>query len=370
MERETEIITLQWSGGSYDIYVGRSLESSARKLEAISQADHVVVVAGRGLMEFHAEKVKALAEGLGCADPLVINDIEAEKSYAAAGSCVEDMLSRGLSRKSLVVAVGGGITGDFAGFCSALYMRGIPFVQMPTTLLAMVDASIGGKVAVNLSAGKNIAGAFHQPAAVFSDIDYLVTLDDILFAEGLTESLKHGLLGDSETMSLFRTHSTSELRNPETLLKLVALSARFKADIVMKDEREGGLRALLNLGHTVGHAIEAASYRRGLRHGQAVALGLLASLFLSVEICGMDARHRDDVTELIIAHRLLQYPGALDHDSLIRQLSFDKKKAGDTVPFVLLEELGKPVHGVVVKEEDIRRSFTYIEEVLSRAIIS
>lgn len=207
---------------------------------------------------------------------------EKHKTLASVEKLLRQMARAGGDRGSLLIAFGGGIVGDVGGFVAAIYMRGIPYVQVPTTFLAQVDSSVGGKTGVNLPEGKNLVGSFHHPLAVYADIGVLSTLPDQELRAGLMESVKAGIIRDRALVRYMEAHVRDVLsRDPKALEKVIAASIRMKADVVNKDERESGLRMILNLGHTVGHAVEQASGYKTLLHGEAVGWGMVAALHLA-----------------------------------------------------------------------------------------
>ena len=272
---------------------------------------------------------------------------EAAKSMAEAERVVRELARAGMTREDHVVALGGGVVGDLAGFCAHLYQRGVPVVQIPTTLVAQVDSAYGGKTGVDLPEGKNYAGAYHLPAAVLADAGTLASLPREELAAGFVELLKTGLLAGGE---LWERARSVEALDPGQLSALVFACARYKCEVVAADERDAGLRAVLNLGHTVGHAIEAASGYTLYRHGEAVGLGLLAALRLS------DAQGlRNEVEATLHRHRL---PVALNSvvsvNAVMEALQRDKKRTAAGVGFVLLSEPGAPEVGQVFDADEVR----------------
>jgi shikimate kinase/3-dehydroquinate synthase len=272
---------------------------------------------------------------------------EETKTMRQAERILEDMAAKGMTREDHVVALGGGVVGDIAGFCAHVYQRGVPVVQLPTTLVAQVDSAYGGKTGVDLPQGKNYAGAYHLPAAVIVDTATLDSLPPAEFAAGFVEVLKTGLLAGGDLWE--RVRSIDGLA-PANLDAVVFACARFKCEVVAADERDGDLRHMLNLGHTVGHAIEAATAYKRFRHGEAVGLGLLAALRLS----GAD-QLRIEVERLLQDRRL---PVRLDReisiDAILDALQRDKKRTAAGVGFVLLSEPGQPRVGQVVDPARVR----------------
>lgn len=268
---------------------------------------------------------------------------EESKTMSRAEDVLERLARAGMTREDHIVALGGGVVGDLAGFCAHIYQRGVPVVQVPTTLVAQVDSAYGGKTGVNLSAGKNYAGAYHLPAAVIADTSTLASLPEEELAAGFVEALKTGLLAGGKLWERVRSIDSIE---PGELDDVVFACARYKCEVVAADERDSGLRQVLNLGHTVGHAIEAVSRYEQYRHGEAVGLGLLSALRLS----GADSL-RDEVEEMLRRHGLPvtlgKSPGWGAAD-VVAALQRDKKRTAAGVGFVLLSEPGAPRTGELV----------------------
>jgi shikimate kinase / 3-dehydroquinate synthase len=272
---------------------------------------------------------------------------EASKSMSEAEQVLRELARSGMTREDHVVALGGGVVGDLAGLCAHLYQRGVPVVQVPTTLVAQVDSAYGGKTGVDLPEGKNYAGAYHLPAAVIADTATLATLPGDELAAGFVEALKTGLLAGGALWDRVRA---IESLDPAGLDDVVFACARYKCDVVAADERDAGLRAVLNLGHTVGHAIEAASNYERYRHGEAIGLGLLAALRLSGA-----PRLRDEVESILRRHRLpVVLDPAVGIDETLAALQRDKKRTADGVGFVLLSEPGAPRTGELVDPAKVR----------------
>jgi 3-dehydroquinate synthase len=254
----------------------------------------------------------------------------------------DQLLERGFGRDSGIIALGGGVTGDLAGFVAATYMRGLPYLQVPTTLLAMLDASVGGKTGVDTAKGKNLVGSFHPPVAVIADPLTLATLPEREYRAGLAEAVKHGLIADRDYFEWMETH-VSELsrRDPDTLASLVRRSVEIKAEVVSQDEREGGRRAILNAGHTVAHALEQVSSYQ-LPHGEAVALGLVLECELAEHLdlaeAGLHQRIARLLTRLGLPDRV---PPSVDRTALIARMMGDKKNRSGQIHFALPAGLGR-----------------------------
>lgn len=276
---------------------------------------------------------------------------ESSKSLSAAEGLADRMIAAGLDRGSFVVALGGGVVGDLAGFVAAIYQRGIPFVQIPTTIVAQVDSSIGGKTGVNTRAGKNLIGAFHQPRLVLADTLTLETLPDREYREGFAEVIKHAVIRDAAMLD-----ELDPAGPRASLAPLIARNITIKAAIVAEDEHERtGLRALLNFGHTIGHAIEnVAGYGR-LLHGEAISLGMCAALEISQRKAGLSPEDAQRVRDKLVAFALpLAIPSDLTTDALLEAARRDKKFASGQIRFVLCPRLGEAFVAENITEQDLR----------------
>ncbi len=280
---------------------------------------------------------------------------EKHKRLAEVARLAEEMALAGADRASLLIAFGGGIVGDMGGFLAAIYMRGIPYVQVPTTLLAQVDSSVGGKTGANLGAGKNLVGAFHHPAAVFADVDVLRTLPVNEMRAGLMEVVKAGIIRDARLFKLLEARG-AELLQPKVdaalLTDVVARSVAMKAAVVGEDEREQGVRMILNLGHTIGHAIEAVTGYRRLLHGEAVGWGMLVAITIAAERGLLTTRDQVRAAELV--RGLGQMPGfRAKAEALLTASGRDKKNRGGTRRFVLPNGIGDAVVVEDVGDEEL-----------------
>lgn len=337
-------ITVGLPGGSYEVFVGTDvLEAADAHLPALAEAERAFVVTDRHVSELWFEKLDTGLRARGL-QPVLLGVPEGEEAKAlpVAEALYQQLAVQEAHRDDLMVALGGGSIGDLAGFVAATYMRGLPLVQIPTTLTAQVDAAIGGKTAVNLPEGKNLVGAYHQPAAVLADVATLSTLPDREFRSGLAEVAKYALALDSELLAQLETDPSALLaRDPAALEGVVSRCAAAKARIVEADERDAGRRLMLNYGHTLGHALERLDSFAGRSHGEAVALGMVFAARLS-EGLGIGSE------ELIARHQRLLSALGLEHqaslppaDEILRAFRLDKKYRGG-VRFVLLEDVGKP----------------------------
>ncbi|MFA9429162.1 3-dehydroquinate synthase [Egicoccus sp. AB-alg2] len=272
-----------------------------------------------------------------------VPDGEAAKSAGVLRELWEACASAPLSRRDLIVALGGGVVGDAAGFAAATWNRGVPVLQIPTTLLAQVDAAIGGKTGINLPQGKNLVGAFHQPVAVACDVAVLATLPERIRVEGLGEVVKYGLIADPELLDLLEQRTDEVLAgDPELLAEIVRRSAAVKARVVAADEKEGGVRAHLNLGHTYGHAVESLTGYNEVLHGEAVAIGTVVALRLGVRLGRTPAELADRAEALLERLGLPVRGPALDRDEMWATIARDKKADAGGVRFVVLDALAKP----------------------------
>ncbi len=267
---------------------------------------------------------------------------EPGKRLTAVEFIARRMINAGASRDSAIVAVGGGVTGDVAGFTASIYMRGIPHFQIPTTLLAQVDSSVGGKTGVDLPEGKNLLGTFHQPVQVWSDPRFLSTLPDEELRQGMAEVIKSAVIGDEVLWKFVENHSESiKKRDPEALLRIISASCLLKSRVVQADEKESGYRRVLNLGHTVGHALEKLTGYR-LRHGDCVATGMMAAASLSMRLGMMQPGDVEKIRNVCEAWEMpVTIPRSIEPADIIAAIQADKKRIGDKLHFILPVHIGK-----------------------------
>jgi 3-dehydroquinate synthase len=346
-------------GNSYEIHIGdQILDRMALILARQSWAERYVIVTDTRIDTLHGERVQQALESADLrAERITVPPGEEAKAIGTVLMVTEKLTSLGADRQTALIALGGGVIGDLTGFAASIYMRGIPVIQVPTTLLAQVDSGIGGKTGVDTEWGKNILGTFHQPKGVFIDISFLRTLPDDQFTSGLAEVIKYGaidsptLLGDLEAAA-----ASGSLREPAFLERIIATACRIKKGLVELDERDQGLRRVLNFGHTVGHAVEAAS-AFVLSHGEAVAIGMVAAAGLSEQIHHLPADDRRRIASVIRALGLPdRIPENLDLEEIRDRIARDKKKKGETVRFVLLKKLGAPIVNGGVPDEMLTRT--------------
>jgi 3-dehydroquinate synthase len=280
---------------------------------------------------------------------------EKSKTLKQAGVICEQMIAAGLDRQSFVIGLGGGVIGDISGFVAAIYHRGIPHVQIPTTLLAMVDSSIGGKTGVNTTDGKNLLGAVHHPSLVIDDLDVLKTLPRREFNQGFAEVIKHAIIADAKMFKELQSWEASEALALQSLIKR---NIRIKSKIIAKDEHDRtGKRALLNFGHTVGHAIERAGNYRKFLHGEALSLGIVAACAISIKRAGLLPRQRDAVVDLLQRFKLpTKLPLHFPRNKIVSALKFDKKFEGGEIRFVVTPKIGAAHVSRNVTMKDIREA--------------
>ena len=346
-------LTVHAASRTYPIVVGRDvldeLGPSVRRLRGEGQT---VVVCDDNVAPLYLERVRRSLAGAGLsATQVVLPAGEHEKTLARAEELYGVFYDRGVRRSDTVVALGGGVVGDLTGFAAATFQRGVGFVQVPTTLLAQVDASVGGKVAVDFRAGKNYVGTFYQPSLVLADLRTLETLPERELRCGAAEAAKHGLLAGSDVLRRMQQLARAPLAASAVTQELVAGSITYKASVVERDEREAGLRAVLNFGHTIGHAIEAATRFRRFSHGEAVGLGVHAALRLSGELCGLPEADEQAAHQLLDDLGLPPRLTGVRASEVCELVGRDKKAGKDGVGYVLLRRPGFPVIGVRVPQE-------------------
>ncbi|GBR45294.1 hypothetical protein AD943_05330 [Gluconobacter roseus] len=363
--RRPEAVHVSLSHHSYDVLIGPDLISRAGALLAPHLPQkRVVVITDRTVAELHLPRLLASFEETGIrADVIAVPGGEESKSLPCYGDVMNQLLSTGIERKTTIVALGGGVVGDLAGFVAATALRGLPFVQIPTTLLSQVDSSVGGKTGINAVAGKNLIGAFHQPIVVLADSSALATLPRRQRVAGYAEIVKSGLIADPELFAWCETHGRDVLDgDPEALTQAVRRACAFKASVVAADEKEQaavGGRALLNLGHTFGHALEAElGYDGRLLHGEAVSIGIHLAMALSVELGYASV---EDLQRLDRHLRSLDMPVSFDWfresfsaDVLLNHMTRDKKMQDGKVAFVLLRGIGRAFTTREIPSETVR----------------
>lgn len=351
-------VQVELARSTYHVMVGAgSLPKVGRILAPLVEGSRAAVVTDRTVAGIHAPAVIESLDEVGFAvSSYEIAPGEQSKNWAEAGRIVEWLAESGLDRTDVLVAVGGGVVGDLAGFCAATYLRGIAFAQVPTTLLAQVDSSVGGKTAVDLSAGKNLAGAFKQPRVVVADTDTLRTLPEEEWRSGLAEVVKSAVLDSEQFLSWIEANTGSlATRDDAVIAEAVAMSVAFKAGVVASDEFEAGPREALNLGHTLGHAIEKVAGFGVYSHGAAVAEGMRFAARLAERMLGVSPEFTARQTAVLDAVGLTPLLGEFDPDALRLSMSSDKKARGGSTRFVLASAPGEstvlPIPEDVLAEE-------------------
>ena len=328
---------------SYPIFIGAGAMRLKDALDQVIPARDVLIVTNTIVGPLYAAGLTAALAPRRCLE-VSLPDGETHKTLANVSRLLDVLITNRFARDSCVVALGGGIVGDMAGFAAACYQRGIAFVQVPTTLLAQVDSSVGGKTGVNHPGGKNLIGAFHQPAAVFADTDALRTLPDRELRAGLAEVIKYGLIVDREFFDWLEANATRLLaRDTDALTYAIRRSCEIKAEIVARDEREQGDRALLNLGHTFGHAIESATNYSTWLHGEAVGAGMLLAADMSQRLGWMSGADVERIERMLKAFGLRTDVRELAAGTLAEKMKIDKKVAAGRIRLVLLKAIGKSV---------------------------
>jgi 3-dehydroquinate synthase len=339
----------------YPIHIGAGLIARAGDLLAASAPRRAVIVTNATVAAHYLAPLRdALAARGARVDVVLVPDGEAHKSWATLQDVVTRLLELKAERGTTLFALGGGVVGDLAGFAAAIYQRGIPFVQVPTTLLAQVDSSVGGKTGINHPLGKNMIGAFWQPRAVLIDTDCLRTLPARELRAGLAEIVKYGAIRDRTFLGYLEDNAPRLLAaDAEALSHAIRESCRIKAEIVGADERESGQRALLNFGHTFGHAIEAFQGYGAWLHGEAVAAGMVVASRLSTAVCGLPRRDAERIERLVEACGLPVAPPRIPLARWLELMGRDKKVADGAIRFVLLEAIGRATLRSDVPEREL-----------------
>ena len=338
-------IRVELGDRSYDVVVATgAAERTGEAVSALDEVGPVVVVSNETVGRIHGRTVTGSLDAAGLRYSVVeIPDGERFKTMRTVEVIHGEALRHGADRSTVFVALGGGVVGDVTGFAAASLFRGVRVVMVPTTLLAQVDSSVGGKTGVNRPEGKNLVGAFHQPSAVLSDTSTLSTLPDREYRAGLAEVVKYGVIRDADLFAELEARAGELLaRDAGVLVDVVARSTAIKARVVEADEREGGLRKILNFGHTVGHAIEKVTAYERYLHGEAVAMGMVAAARRSAQagLCGERVAPR--ISALLAKLGLeTEIPADIDRKALVDAVSFDKKTRRDKVSFVAVEDIGR-----------------------------
>ena len=348
---------------SYDICFTDSFLSLADELKKINAPKKLLIVTDTNVEKLYADEVSAVLSGAGfdCnihAFPAGEENKTMDTILGICGACLEN----GLDRKSMIIALGGGVVGDMAGFAAAIYMRGIRFVQVPTTLLSQSDSSVGGKTGIDFMDSKNILGAFHQPKLVYINVSTLKTLPEREFVSGMGEVIKHGIIKDSEFYAFVKNNiSLIRSLDSSTLIKMSKRNCQIKASVVEQDERESGLRAILNFGHTIGHAAESA-LNFSMTHGECVGLGMLAVCHIAKERGLISQTDAFDIEAVIESYGFKIKTKLPDASVICSYMTKDKKKADGKLGFVLPVRIGEVIRTSDVTEEEIIKAIEYISQ--------
>jgi 3-dehydroquinate synthase len=357
---ENNTVSVDLGERSYDIVIGAGLDLSA--LCADLNGRRGLVITDSHVGPLHADRICKQLEACGAVVSLVdVPAGEATKSLDVMPGLFSRAIQHGMDRSSFMCALGGGMIGDLVGFTAATYLRGIEFIQLPTSLLAMVDSSVGGKTGVNLPEGKNLVGSFYQPSRVLADLNVLKTLSKREFLSGMAEVVKYGIIYDSDFFDFIEQHVDDiQSMAPDVLAQLVKRSCEIKADVVAKDEREGGLRAILNYGHTLGHAIEQVDGYGAWLHGEAISIGMVYASRLSVQSAGLSEDEAERISALLKrldlpTRRVTSAAVSLERQDIpwseLRDvMSADKKSKASIPRFVLADAIGKVRFGCEVTE--------------------
>ena len=353
--------TLQLELGerSYPIHIGTGLLGQPQWIESHVAGSQVMIVSNETVAPLYMEQARRAFAGFDIHE-VILPDGEEHKTLTVLNSIFDALLTNRFERRCTLVALGGGVIGDMTGFAAACYQRGVPFIQIPTTLLAQVDSSVGGKTGVNHPHGKNMIGAFHQPRCVVIDTDTLNTLDDRQLSAGIAEIIKYGLIRDLNFLEWLEDNMDALMsRQSDALIYAIERSCQNKAEVVAADEKESGQRALLNLGHTFGHAIEAATGYGTWLHGEAVGIGMLMAADLSQRMGWLKEADVHRVENIIDKAALpTRAPAKMGFEKFMEYMSVDKKVMAGKLRLVLLESIGK---GIVSSEFDMNKLQQTIE---------
>ncbi len=338
-------VAIDLADRSYDILIGSGVLDQAASFDGLPAADAALIVSNTTVAPLYGERlVRALSPRYAKVLLLELPDGEAHKDWKTLNLIFDRLLAEGCDRRTTLFALGGGVVGDMAGFAAAAYMRGVPYVQVPTTLLAQVDSSVGGKTAINHPMGKNMIGAFYQPVRVVADLDTLASLPPREVAAGLAEVIKYGPIADDAFLGWIDTNIGALVaREPAALAHAIQRSCEIKAWVVGQDERESGLRAILNFGHTFGHAIEAGLGYGAWLHGEAVGCGMVMAAELSARLGMIDRSHAERIEALVRRAGLPVRGPRLGAARYLELMRLDKKSQAGDIRFVLLDGPGRAV---------------------------
>jgi 3-dehydroquinate synthase len=365
-EVKMEHVEVQLGNRSYPIRIGYGfLGDFGEVYSEMGFPRSVAIVTNPTVADLYLQPIKESLESADCkVSVLTMPDGEQYKTLETAQDLYGGLINSGVDRSSMIVALGGGVVGDTAGFVAATYLRGIDFVQVPTTLESQVDASVGGKTAVDHPLGKNMVGAFHQPRLVYIDTETLMSLPRREVAAGAAEVVKHGIIRDPDLVTFLEDHLESLVAlelPPEELVWVIAQNCRIKADVVAADETEKGLREILNYGHTIGHAIEVVTRYQQFKHGEAVCLGMIAAGKIALDRGMWQKSDLDRQTDLLRKLGIPNGAGKLDRLDILDRMGSDKKVRDGVIRFVLPESIGKVVACDTVTRDEILAGIEYMK---------
>ena len=362
-------IRIPSSHGAYRVYCSRgALARAESAIEGLGDSTGIFVLSSPKVWRHWGRTLGKRVRGVRANRTFLFDDSESAKNLATVELLCRALSRAGADRRAVIVAVGGGVVGDVAGFTAASYLRGVRLVQVPTTLVAQVDSSVGGKTGVNLPEGKNLVGAFYPPRAVIADFETLATLPHREYRSGLYEIIKYGAIADAELFRFLERYMLALLRrDPVALAWVIPRCIRIKARIVSQDERESGLREILNFGHTFGHALEAVTGYRRFLHGEAIGWGLYAATLLGLATARIPESEATRVIRLVASVGPLPRLGAIRAAQLRRILAGDKKARGGRVRWVLPRRIGKVQRGVELPWKLIARTISELAEIDAKA---
>lgn len=344
---------VQTNSHTYKVILSENFSGLSNFLEKIKDLSSIQIITEKKIFNLYGDDLKNELKKIQVPFHFIfIKGKEKNKHIKNVRKVYNTLIHNGTDRKSLIVAFGGGIVGDFSGFIASTFLRGLRFIQIPTTLLACVDSSVGGKVAVNADLGKNMIGAFHQPELVFAPLNTLNSLKDKEWRCGFAEVIKHSLLDGGDFFNFMKSISKDSIKKIDNIVNYIRESVRFKAHIVSQDPKEQGIRAILNLGHTTGHAIESYLNYKNLSHGEAVGIGLVTALLLSKNKLGFSDGIFNEVISLMNIFDLKKYH-QINSESIIEHMLHDKKTVHGKIKFVLLKSPGDYLYGQEVTKEEI-----------------
>ena len=354
----TETININLGKRSYPIYVGEHLLTNGDLFEKHISNKKVAIVTNETIAPLYLQKITKTFKDINKEIiPIILPDGEAFKNFETLNLIYDELLKNRADRQITLVALGGGVVGDITGFAAATFMRGVDFIQIPTTLLSQVDSSVGGKTGINHRLGKNMIGAFYQPKCVISDISLLATLPDNHLSAGLAEVIKYGLIRDSSFFEWLEKNINGIMkRDPKLLINSVICSCKNKADIVESDEFESNIRAILNLGHTFGHAIETATGYGKWLHGEAIGAGMVMAAHLSEQMGWLKKEEYQRIKSLIVSSNLPINPPEISKKEFLDLMQLDKKTKDDQINLVLQQGIGKAILTADYDEEKLHNT--------------